>query len=163
VGRSELSTSHTHHNRPRPFRCSLRVRVSRLPQAGAALQPYGEVLSTALTRAINNVSTAVIASCGTNSSNAAAGTAAGGSGPHHHHHHQQQQQQRLLGAPGQQQQRPGGGLLASEVTQEGLAAAALVDVMLQVCVCVGVCVCVCVCGVCVRCVCVHSAVGWGCF
>lgn len=82
-----------------------------LLQAGQALQPYGDVISAALTNAIQGVSKAVVASCGSSAA-AAAG--------------QQQQQQGLV--PGQPHP---GVLLASEVTQEGLAAAALVDVMLQ--------------------------------
>jgi hypothetical protein len=82
-------------------------------QAGQALQPYSDVISAALTAAIRNVSKAVLDSCGLNAAAAAAA--------------HQQQQHGLPGAP----VRPGA-LLASEVTQEGLAAAALVDVMLQV-------------------------------
>jgi hypothetical protein len=74
-------------------------------------------MSEVLTRAIDSVAEAVLRSCG---SNAAAAAAAGG---------QQQQQAApgLLGQPPHRQQQ-----LASETTQEGLAAAALVDVMLQV-------------------------------
>jgi hypothetical protein len=79
-------------------------------------------MSKALTRAIDSVAEAVLRSCGSNAA-AAAAAAAGG---------QQQQQLQaapgLLGQPLQRQQQ-----LASETTQEGLAAAALVDVMLQVC------------------------------
>jgi hypothetical protein len=86
-------------------------------QAGAALQPYGEVISKVLTRAIDNVAEAVLRSCGSNTA------AAGGQ--------QQQQQQMVPGLPGQQHQQRQQ-QLASETTQEGLAAAALVDVMLQV-------------------------------
>ncbi|WIA23852.1 hypothetical protein OEZ85_013510 [Tetradesmus obliquus] len=88
-----------------------------LLQAGQALQPYSEVISAALTAAIRQVSKAVLDSCGLNTAAAAAA---------HQQQQQQQQQQGLPGAPA----RPGA-LLASEVTQEGLAAAALVDVMLQ--------------------------------
>jgi hypothetical protein len=87
-------------------------------QAGQALQPYSDVISAALTAAIRNVSKAVLDSCGLNTAAAAAA------------HQQQQQQQQQQGLPGGPV-RPGA-LLASEVTQEGLAAAALVDVMLQV-------------------------------
>lgn len=90
-----------------------------LLQAGQALQPYGEVISAALTSAIRSVSKAVVASCGGGAAAAA-------------NHHQQQQQlgPRPPGQTGPGQVQPGV-LLASEVTQEGLAAAALVDVMLQ--------------------------------
>lgn len=98
-----------------------------LLQAGQALQPYGEVISAALTAAIASVSQAVVASCG------------GAPNPNG-----QQQQGLAAAAAGQNPQNPTlsqnpkppgqphpGFLLASEVTQEGLAAAALVDVMLQ--------------------------------
>jgi hypothetical protein len=94
-------------------------------QAGAALQPYGEVISKVLTRAIDNVSEAVLRSCGTNAAAAAAPGGGGGGG-------QQQQQQQLMMMQGLQQQQQRHQQLASETTQEGLAAAALVDVMLQV-------------------------------
>lgn len=86
-------------------------------QAGSALQPYGEVMSKVLARAIDNVAEAVLRSCGSNAA-AACGQ------------QQLQQQQTAPGLLGQQPQRQQ--QLASETTQEGLAAAALVDVMLQV-------------------------------
>jgi len=94
-------------------------------QAGQSLQKYSEVIAVALTNAIRSVSDAVLASCGatTSASNAAAaGAAAAGN-------------MAAALSRQQQQQRSAGAVLASEVTQEGLAAAALVDVMLQVCRC----------------------------
>jgi len=89
-----------------------------------ALQPYGEAIAAALAAALNAVARTVAEACA----------------PQRPAQQQQQppQQQQQLGvprpSPQQQQRGPGGGahgLLASEVTQEGLAAAALVDVFLQ--------------------------------
>lgn len=83
---------------------------------GGALQPYGESIAAALATALNNVARTVADAC------APQGPPAG----------QQQQPPPQPHAP--QQRGPHGGQrgpLASEVTQEGLAAAALVDVFLQ--------------------------------
>jgi hypothetical protein len=84
---------------------------------GAALQPYGEAIATALTAALAGVARTVADACA---------PAPAPSGP--------PGMPAPPGAPGQPPRGPGGpkGSLASEVTQEGLAAAALVDVFLQV-------------------------------
>ena len=88
---------------------------------GTALQPYGEAIAAALVAALNGVSRTVAEACAP---------------PPAAPQQQQQQPQQQQAPPGvqqrQQQQRAASkGALASEVTQEGLAAAALVDVFLQ--------------------------------
>ncbi len=108
------------------------------------MQPFGDVISKALAKAVNGVSAAVVAACspaarpgvvgqahaaaaaGHNTAAGAAGALPGGVVP--------RPGGMLLGAAGGGVSGGGpGALLANEVTQEGLAAAALVDVMLQVC------------------------------
>lgn len=110
--------------------------------AGAALQPYGDVIAGAVARAVAGVCEAVNASmqglpqpaaaggAGGAAAAAAAGAAAPGAGG-----------VRPFGGspaaagggrgPGGQQQH-GIGMLSTEASQEGLAAAGLMDVMLQV-------------------------------
>jgi hypothetical protein len=85
---------------------------------GAALQPYGEAIAAALTAALNGVARTVADAC--------APTAVPAGAPPG-----MPQPPGQLGPPAQRQGGPKGSL-ASEVTQEGLAAAALVDVFLQV-------------------------------
>ena len=92
-----------------------------LLKGGAAMQPYGEAIAAALTAALAGVARTVAEAC-------APAPAA---------NQQQQQQQQQPMEPQMPQMRgtappKAKGPLANEVTQEGLAAAALVDVFLQV-------------------------------
>jgi hypothetical protein len=91
---------------------------------GAALQPYGEGIAAALAAALRSVSRTVAEACAPQQAPPQQ-QQPNAQEPHIPQQQQQQQQQHR----GQGSQR---GPLASEVTQEGLAAAALVDVFLQV-------------------------------
>ena len=102
--------------------------------AGAALQPYGDVMAKAVSAAVNAVSNAVVTSF-----QGGAGAVANGGGPGRGDM-MQGGGGRGGGPQGVGGRGPGGrggpggpvaGALATEVTQEGLAAAGLVDVMLQ--------------------------------
>lgn len=91
---------------------------------GAALQPYGEAIAAALAKALQGVSKTVAEACAPQQP--AQGAAQQPADPQAPQTLQQRQQQQR--GPGAGPRGP----LASEVTQEGLAAAALVDVFLQV-------------------------------
>eukprot|EP00877_Chromochloris_zofingiensis_P005848 jgi/Chrzof1/15264/UNPLg00659.t1 len=89
--------------------------------AGAALEPYGDVIAQSLATAVNTVCNAVVSSFGSGAATASPATAGG--------------QTRQLAVAGRSSGDAGKprvvNPLASEVSQEGLAAAALADVMLQ--------------------------------
>lgn len=85
---------------------------------GAALQPYGDTIAAALTKALNSVAATVAEAC------APAGPAAPGPAA-------PAAPQMPGPRPAMPQAKPKG-QLGLEVSQEGLAAAALVDVFLQV-------------------------------
>jgi hypothetical protein len=87
---------------------------------GAALQPYGDAIAAALAAALRGVSKTVAEACAPQP--AANNHGAGPQPPQLQQLQQQNPQQRGAGPKGP---------LATEVTQEGLAAAALVDVFLQ--------------------------------